>query len=180
MIRLSRRRLEAFLPQVCEIEEETDFLVFDAASGADAKVTTFMRSADQVLLVATPDPASIVDVYATAKVLFRNRPDAFVQIVVNMVEDEHQAQRVFAAVQSATNKFIGGAVYYGGFVRLDRRAAQLARQRQVFVEVAPDLPASRDIRAIAARLNAISPQSSSETGVKRLRSAFSPVRRKAA
>jgi flagellar biosynthesis protein FlhG len=179
MIRLSRKRLEAFLQQLSEIEKEIDFLIFDAAAGADAKVITFLRTADEALLVTTPDPTSIVDVYAVAKVLFRNKPDALVRILVNMVENEQQAQRVFSAVQSAVTKFIDKPVHYGGFVHFDPLAAQLVRERTPFVQAAPNLPASRDVKSIAAKIIHMS-RSLEDTAVDHLRSGSTPSGRKAA
>jgi flagellar biosynthesis protein FlhG len=152
MLRLSRKRLEAFLAQISEIESDTDYLIFDAAAGADAKVMTFLKMADEALLITTPDPSSIVDAYATAKILFRNKPDAVVRIIVNMVESKEQASKVFNALQSAISKFIDKPVYFGGYVRLDLRAAECARMRKPFVQADPSSPASKDMKSLAISL----------------------------
>ena len=72
MLRLSRKRLTALLSRTAELADTTDFLIYDCASGADPRVMTFLMTADQVILVTTYDPASLVDCYSTAKVLFRS------------------------------------------------------------------------------------------------------------
>ena len=152
MLRLSRKRLEALLSQVRELEDSTDILIFDAASGADARVMTFLKMADQAILVTTPDPTSVVDCYSTAKVLFRCKKDAMVRVVVNQVKDDDQARRSFDAIESAARTFLHKQVSYLGCVREDRAAAEMARTRGPFVLDAPDLPVSNDIRALAADL----------------------------
>ena len=152
MLRLSRKRLEALLSQVKELEDSTDILIFDAASGADARVMTVLKMADQAILITTPDPVSIVDCYSTAKVLFRHKRDAIVSIVANQVKDDDQARRSFDAIESAARTFLHKQVSYLGCVREDRAAAEIARTRRPFVLDAPDLPASNDIRALAVAL----------------------------
>jgi flagellar biosynthesis protein FlhG len=181
LLRLSRKRLETFLLQsIPQIENETDFVIFDTSSGADSKVMTFLRLADEVILVTTPDPASAVDAYATAKVLFRSRPEAFVRILVNMVQDEAQAYKVFTALHSAIDRFVHKSVFYAGYVRSDPRAGQLVRKSQLYVEVAPNMPTSRDAKSIAAMLHSHPSSYENEPAADRMRTAFLPARRKAA
>lgn len=156
MIRLSRKRLEALLEQVHEFASTTDFLIFDAAAGADAKVITFARAADEVVLVVTPDPASIVDAYATAKVLFRSKPEACVRVVVNMAESQEQALKVYRAVKSAVRQFVGKSVYFGGSVSFDSRVSSYGRAKSPFVMSTPRFHVSLDVKRVAGMIVAAS------------------------
>lgn len=152
MLRLSRKRLEALLLQTADFESTTDILVFDTASGADARVMTFLTASDEVVLVTTPDPTSVVDCYSTAKVLFRHKKDAAVSIVVNMAEDAIQAQKAFETLESSTTRFLHKSVGYLGCVRKDAKAAEIARSRRSFVLASSHLAASHDIKTIADSL----------------------------
>jgi flagellar biosynthesis protein FlhG len=156
MIRLSRKRLETMLEQAKELAPITDFLIFDASAGADAKVITFARAADEVVLIVTPDPASIVDAYATAKVLFRSKPDARVWVVVNMVESKEQAQKVYRALQSAVKEFVGKPVHFGGSVSFDTRVSSCNRSKSPFALKAPDSQVSRELRTVACMISTTS------------------------
>lgn len=149
MIRLSRKRLGAFLEQTRELASTTDLLIFDAAAGADAKVMTFARAADEVVLVITPDPASIVDAFATAKVLFRSEPDAKVRVVVNMAESQEQALKVYRALESAVRQFIKKTVYYSGGILFDSRVSSCNRNKTPFVLGERSLHVSQDVRRVA-------------------------------
>ncbi len=152
MIRLSRRRLESVLDQVAELESGTDVLIFDVSSGVDARVMTFLKLADEVMLVTNPEPSSVVDAYTTAKVLFRHRRDAEVSVVVNRVADEKQAHAAFQTIKSAARKFLHKPISYLGSVREDISAARIAHARKPFVTTSPNLPASRDVMKIASKV----------------------------
>jgi len=152
MLRLSRKRLEAFLAQVHDFSATTDVFLFDASAGADARVMTFLKAADQTLLVTTPDPASIVDCYSTAKVLFRCKPDACVSVLANQVRDQAEAGRVMDTVSKAAGEFLRKTVGHAGFVRADETVTKMSRRRGLFVLDAPTSAASRDVRSVASAL----------------------------
>ena len=171
MIRLSRKRLATFLEeQVRDLASSTDFLIFDASAGTDAKVITFARAADEVVLIVTPDPASIVDAYATAKVLFRSKPDAKVRVIVNMAESHDQALKVFRAVESAISRFLGKAIYFSGGVAFDPKVSLYNRAKSAVMLSAPTFHVSRDMRKVAG-LIAAAPLSSPPQVVKTRRAA---------
>lgn len=149
MLRLSRVRLEVLLSRLSELEKTTDVVILDVSSGADPRVMTFLKAADEAILVTTPDPASIVDCYSTAKVLFRYKKDAIVNIVVNRVADEQQARCIFESIRSTSTRFLGRTVHYLGFVRHDEKAAEISATRQPFVLANPGLCASLDVRSLA-------------------------------
>jgi flagellar biosynthesis protein FlhG len=152
MLRLSRKRLTALLSRTAELADTTDFLFYDCASGADPRVMTFLTAADEAILVTTCDPASIVDCYSTAKVLFRYRRDAKLGIVVNRAPNEFVARRAFETIESAVKEFLHESVAYVGFVSEDSGAADIARKRGPFVLAHPHLRASGDILRLAVSL----------------------------
>lgn len=149
LLRLSRKRLQSLLAQTEEFRASTDILIVDVASGADARVMTFLKHADEVILVTTPDPTSIVDCYSTAKVLFRHKKDAKIDIVVNRAANEKQAQVAFQTIKSTASRFLHKSVNYLGFVRNDAKAAEIAHTRKSFVLEDCDLPATCDIKALS-------------------------------
>jgi flagellar biosynthesis protein FlhG len=152
MLRLSRKRLDAFLCRLDELRDSADIVILDASAGADARVMSFLKVANEAVIVTTPDPSSIVDCYSTAKVLHRYKRDAFISILMNRVEDGKQALNAFETIRSAALKFLGKRVNYLGYVRDDKQAAQIARARRPFVLVDPLLPASQDVKTLAEAL----------------------------
>lgn len=179
LVSLSGPRADHFLTQVGELEETTDVLIFDTGAGIDDNVMTFLEASDEVLLVITPDPASITDGYATAKALLSRKPEATIRVILNMVDNEIQARSVFAKVFSIAQQFLGKRLEFGGYVRQDSRALSLIRQRVPFVLGDPNTPASRDVKQIAATLMGEVAPPSSISLADRLRGLFGGNRKAA-
>lgn len=145
-------QLERFLMELSELEMSKDFLIFDTGAGIDDTVMTFLMASDEILLVATPDPASITDAYAIAKALWAKRPTATIKVILNMANDEAHAHAVFSKLRSITEQFLGKTLEFAGYVRFDPKAVEWIRKRRPFSLNAPNLPASRDIAALAGSL----------------------------
>lgn len=143
---------DRFFSELASLEAETDFLIFDTGAGIDENALRFMSAADEVLLIVTPDPASLSDGYATAKSLLQRKPWAKISVIMNMVDDEAEAKAVYARLNSVAQQFIGRTLGFGGFVRMDTKVGAYVRQRKPFVLVNPYLEASRDVHDIAKRI----------------------------
>lgn len=149
LINVSKKRLQNFLMELTQLEESTDVLIFDTGAGVDQRVLTFLRAADEVVLVVTPDPASVTDAYATMKVLLRNQKDANIQILMNQVESERQGEAIYRKLNEIASHFLDANLTYLGSVRQDAEIVQWVRMRQPFVLGDPKLRASRDVLDIA-------------------------------
>lgn len=149
LVNLDQRHLNTFLSELSDLEARTDFLIFDTGAGIDQSVMAFLQAADEVLLVVTPDPSSMVDAYATAKVLWGHSPSAKIRVIVNLALDEAEARSVYAKLYSIANQFLGKSLDMAGYVRLDPQAAACTRQRKPFVLSNPMGSASRDVGRIA-------------------------------
>jgi len=146
------KRMGTFLSQMERLSSKTDYLLIDTSSGIDSKVLTFLSLADEVLLVTTPEPASITDAYAVAKLLFKKRPNAIVKVLVNMVQFPDEAKCVFNALQTVSQQFLDKQFNYLGHVRADPSVSQSTRMRAPFLITAPNGIASMDVRMLASHL----------------------------
>lgn len=152
MINVSRKRLQNFLMELTQLEESTDVLIFDTGAGVDQRVLTFLRAADEVVLVVTPDPASVTDAYATIKVLMRNQKNANIQVLMNQVESERQGEAIYRKLSDVASHFLEADLTYLGSVRQDPEIVHWIRLRQPFVLADPKMKASRDVLDIAKAL----------------------------
>lgn len=172
LVRLTGEQLDSFLQQLSGLEQSTDILIFDTGAGIDHNTMAFLEAADDVLLVTTPDPASITDAYATAKILFSRKSSAQIRVVMNMVADEPHARAVYAKLFSITQQFLTKSLLYAGHVRQDLQAVACIRKRQPFLLGAPMCAAAQDVKAVCAGLLGESYKPASESLVNRLRNVF--------
>jgi flagellar biosynthesis protein FlhG len=133
-------------------ESDLDELVVDCGAGVGATVLGFAAAAHEVLVVATPEPASIVDAYGLLKCLVARRPAARVSLVVNQAESREEAFGVHGRIDAVARGHLGRSLPLAGVIPRDEAVRRAARRRRPVVLAEPDAPASVAIRALASRL----------------------------
>ena len=63
-------------------------------------------AADQVLVVTTPEPASMTDAYAMIKVLAGRQYDGRISLVVNMANSAAEGKRIFRQIADVAMRFL--------------------------------------------------------------------------
>lgn len=118
---LNRDGVHELLGQLRPLEDQFDYMIVDTAAGISESVMALLQASDQLVLVITPDPLSVLDAYATIKVLSKRRYQLDVKVIVNMADSEEDARRLFAKVRSIAIESLGVRMEYGGCVRRDRQ-----------------------------------------------------------
>ncbi|MGA9794376.1 MAG: P-loop NTPase [Rhizomicrobium sp.] len=129
-----------------------DRVLFDLGAGVDRTTLHLAQSADETLLVLTPDPASLTDAYAFAKLLLRaSAQPPF--LIVNMTASESEARRTSEALIETCRAFLKSAPRFLGTIPRDAHALEAVRQQAHLLSLHPEAAASRAIAHIAARLH---------------------------
>ncbi|MGE0394071.1 MAG: MinD/ParA family protein, partial [Vicinamibacterales bacterium] len=134
-----------------------DFLLVDTATGISDGVLQAIGLADQVLLVASMEPAGLVDAYATIKVLNSRYPTRPIGVVVNGVVDAAEAQLAFRQLDTAADRFLKRSLRYLGFVSRDPLVQDAILAQRPVVDHNPQAPASRCFRVLASRIAGLAP-----------------------
>ncbi len=135
-----------------KFEQYADFIIIDTGAGITSNVVQFASSADEVLVVTTPEPTSMSDAYAMVKTVSRQKGCGPIRIVVNMAADRTEAGKVAERVRLVSQRFLGLEVENLGHVLADDRVKIAVRRRRPFLLESPKGPASLGIRQIADRL----------------------------
>jgi flagellar biosynthesis protein FlhG len=114
---LPASKLAILVDQLGKLEHGFDTMIIDTAAGISESVMALLTVSDQVVLVVTPDPLSILDAYATIKVLSARRANLDIRVILNMVESEEEAKRLFAKIRSVAVDSLGVRMHYVGYVR---------------------------------------------------------------
>ncbi|HUO91087.1 MAG TPA: P-loop NTPase [Rhizomicrobium sp.] len=130
-----------------------DRVLIDLGAGVDATVMTFAAHADETVLVMTPDPASLTDAYAFAKLLLRRTTTRVPQILVNMALNATEGRRIAEALIGSARAFLKAAPDYLGFIPYDPRVHEAVRRQSSLLALFPQSPASAAIDGIAAKLH---------------------------
>jgi flagellar biosynthesis protein FlhG len=145
-----RGRLLALLEESCRI---VDVVLVDTGAGLGPTTLTLQLAASRVVVVTTPEPTSLVDTYATLKVLWAADPQKPIDLVVNAAETEQEALGAYEQVAKAARHFLGRGPGWLGSVCRDPRVPQAVRHQRAVVELYPDSRASRCYEQLALRLS---------------------------
>src|SRR5690606_6215978 len=69
MAKLSSQEHAAIIHSFSELSDQLDVLVIDTAAGISDTVVSFVRAAQEVIVVVCDEPSSITDAYALIKLL---------------------------------------------------------------------------------------------------------------
>jgi len=140
------------LEKMRETEKNINFMLIDTAAGIADNVSGVLASASEIIVVVTPEPTSIVDAYATIKVILRTTLNKPIFVVINNVVGIGDAEQVFQSISSAVRGFLDFEVEFLGMIPHDPQVKDAVREQVPVVRYAPDAPASRAIRLIAKQL----------------------------
>ena len=127
---LDTGRLERLRMDFMRLESDYDFLIMDTGAGIGAAVTGFVRHADMVLLVMTPDPSSLFDAYAMVKVL-REKSGAqqTIAVAVNMAKDGREGRETFDKLNALVERFLKKSIELYAILPNDREVLRLGRRQ---------------------------------------------------
>ncbi|MCJ8275611.1 MAG: MinD/ParA family protein, partial [Bdellovibrionales bacterium] len=107
------------MDEVGMLNNTYDYLLVDTASGIDENVQYLNSTVQDVLVVVTPEPASMADAYALIKLLNQNHKIYRFSIVANKVLGEKEAKDIYNRINKVSEKFLNVHLSYMGFIPLD-------------------------------------------------------------
>jgi flagellar biosynthesis protein FlhG len=158
--------------KVREMDKQLDYLLIDTAAGIGENVAGLLAAASEAIVVVTPDPTSIVDAYATIKVVLRRAPGKPISVVVNNIIGIGDAEQVYQSINAAVHGFLDHHLNFLGMIPHDSTVQEAIRKQVPVTRYASGSPASRAIRLIAKQLHG---QDRTNPGFPRLRSFWDAI-----
>lgn len=132
------------------MDEAIDFLLIDTGAGISSNVLFFNKAAMQSIVIATPEPTSILDAYALIKVIWRKHRKKNFTILVNSAQEGQEAKEVFKRICMVADRFLGSlSIDYLGFIPFDEKLPSAVKQQRLVLEIYPQAPSSRSFMEMA-------------------------------
>lgn len=147
--------LDRLLTALGAIASRYDTVLLDLGAGLDRAVRRMAAWADTLLVVATEEPTSLTDAYATLKLHTADRPGGDARIVVNQAGTPASGDRTAATLTRACAAFLGHSPPVVGTIRRDGHVGDAIRRQTPLLTRHPNCPASLDVERIAERLSGI-------------------------
>lgn len=149
MASLTSQQHSALIHAFSEIGDQLDTLIIDTAAGISESVVSFVRAAQEVLVVVCDEPSSITDAYALIKLMNREYGMHRFRVVANMTRTAQEGAGLFKKLNMVCERFLDVTLQYVGQVPFDENVRKAVQKQQPIIEFAPNSKASIAIKKLA-------------------------------
>ena len=156
--RLTAEVRDEFLRIVSSLVPRFDVVLMDTGAGISDVVLFAVSLASEVLMVATPEPTSLTDAYATIKVLVGQQQRQTVRLVVNQSPRAGAGLAITNQLQQVLNRFVATDperpinLVHMVDIPVDPEVREAIMRRQLMMQHTPDCPAGQAIVQLAKML----------------------------
>lgn len=129
-----------------------DILIIDTGAGIGTNVLSFAMAADVILVVVTPDVASITDAYSLVKLISRSPGFGRLEMLINRALDREAGEAVAVKMRGVVKKFLSRDITGLGVVPEDQHVQQALSMRKPLLLSHPKCQASMVLRSVADKL----------------------------
>lgn len=135
-----------------------DVVLLDTGAGISDVVLFAVSLASEVLVVATPEPTSLTDAYATIKVLVGQQKRQTLRLIVNQTARLGDGRAITTQLQQVVDRFVvtepGRPIrlVHVGDIPADPMVRQAVMRRQLMMQNTPGCPAGLAISQLAIKL----------------------------
>ncbi len=158
--RLTPEVREKLLKIIDQVKPHYDWVLIDTGAGISDVVLYSVSLAADVLVVATPEPTSLTDAYATIKVLAMQQERRHIGLVVNQANRVGEGKGICTQLNAVLTRFVGARpggnafkLELWGEVSSDGAVRQAVLKRQLVMEQYPGCEAAQALKALAQKLS---------------------------
>ena len=156
--RLTPEVREQLLAVIESVKPRFDRVLLDTGAGISDVVLFTVSLADDVLVVATPEPTSLTDAYATIKVLATTQGRREMQLLVNQSYRQGDGRVIRGQLQQVVDRYVSQVIDAEvklsllGEIPSDAAVREAVQKRQLLLECFPGSMAAQAVGAAAQRL----------------------------
>lgn len=152
LVDLSEYQVQSLINDWQTLDEYFDFIFIDTGAGIHSDVLNFLRAADEIIIVLTPEPPSITDAYGLIKVLFQQELTSSIHLLINQVKNIEEGKQLFSRISKVVEEFLHTQVNLFGIIPYDEKVSLSVRRQTPFFIQYPNSNASKGIRKIVQQL----------------------------
>jgi flagellar biosynthesis protein FlhG len=138
-----------FLDALLELKDQADEILIDTGAGLHRNVLAFVQSADEVLVVTTPEPTALMDAYGMIKILHREKKNPSIHVVVNMAAHHGEADEAGKKLVILAKRFLNLDIDYRGFIPRDMGMVRAVKEQKPILLSSPMSPAALHLNKLA-------------------------------
>lgn len=113
---LNTDKISRLFADLRKLNKKYDIIILDSASGIERSTLDILLNSDEVILVASSEPTSVMDGYVVLKMLKSYGGNKSVNVIINKCLDEKDGIEAYDNLQKAANHFLRTEIKYLGMV----------------------------------------------------------------
>ncbi|MFS0667517.1 MinD/ParA family protein [Peribacillus frigoritolerans] len=128
-----------------------DYILFDMGAGITGDSVKFLLCVDEMVVITTPEPTSIMDAYSAMKYIHSVNKEIPFLLVCNRVFSNKDGKETINRLQNALVKFLGSEAVALGYLPDDRTVPKSVAKQMPFLLFDSEADVSKAIMDIASR-----------------------------
>lgn len=166
LLELSEEQLGRFASEIEKLHGEYDVILFDTGAGLSKETVKFISSAQETIVVTTPEPTSITDAYALIKMVKAMDMSIDFKLIVNRSSDQKEGKETAQKISLVAHRFLHSELPTLGILPDDPLVSKAVKRQVPFIIAYPDSEAAVALSRIARQFLDIPQTSGDNNGVK--------------
>jgi flagellar biosynthesis protein FlhG len=145
---MSEADVQRLLSEMKKLHERFDFVLVDCGGGLGENTARMISSADDLILVTTPEPTAIADAYAVLKLLGTKGELPRTHVVVNRIRNIADGRLAAEKLRLVCERFLGVKLHVMGYMFEDPAVNKAVMEQQALLHTYPKSPASQSIHQL--------------------------------
>ena len=181
LVEWSPEMFEKLIVAFEHLQKRFDYIVFDMGAGATSWSLQLLISVDDIIVISTAEPTSIMDAYSMMKYIHLKDTEKEYYLLCNRAFNREEGEETLQRLQSAMKRFLHKDVTKLGSLPEDPVVRKAVREQVPFSILYPDAPISKTMRNIVLRFinqssNEVHAELENKGFIGKLRSIFSKGR----
>ncbi len=143
--------------EIGKLDGQMDVMLIDTGAGISQNVLFFSIAAQEIIVIASPEPTSIIDAYALMKVLYLNYGEKRFRLLVNFVKSHKEGLEVYRNISLVAGRYLNVSIDYLGFIPFDDKLPKAVREQKAIVELFPEAKVNREFTKLARFIDELPP-----------------------
>lgn len=153
---LNREQINDLVRNLAQLDLIADVIIVDTGAGIADAVLEFLVASGEVILVTTPEPASITDSYSLLKALDMHpkfhAQQTKIKVLSNKVMNEEEGKRLFSKLNTVVKRYLKISIDFLGAVPQDDQLSRAVMQQNPVSIRNPAAKSSKAFEMIAHRM----------------------------
>lgn len=148
IVTIDEAEFQFFLYELERIIEKYDTILFDMGAGISKDSLKFLLAVDEIIVITTPEPTSIMDAYSAIKLIHQFDQEKVMKVVVNRFKKNIEAKETWEKIRTTSERFLHKTIDLLGSLPEDDHVQKSVMEQIPFILRFPNAPISKALENI--------------------------------